>query len=126
MGARFAMSEHGLVGALAPDAVIIDVLGLHDRDFALHGFRVAELWRRAPEVIWMPHPDHTQMIRDILDSSRFWIDYDFYPDAFTYGVALRRDGPRALELANGFRALWKGRYPGFALDEYLAHPGAAH
>ncbi len=126
MGARFAMSEHGLVGALAPDAVIIDVLGLHDRDFALHGFRVAELWRRAPEVIWMPHPDHTQMIRDILDSSRFWVDYDFYPDAFTYGVALRRDGPRALELADGFRALWKGRYPGFALDEYLAHPGDAH
>ena len=105
------MSEHGLVGAMAPDAVIIDVLGLHDRDFALHGFRAAELWRRAPDVIWMPHPDHTQMIRDILDSSRFWIDYDFYPDAFTYGVALRRDGPRALELATRFRALWKALYP---------------
>jgi hypothetical protein len=124
-GTRFAMSEHGLVGALAPDAVIIDVLGLHDRDFALHGFRVAELWRRAPEVIWMPHPDHTQMIRDILDSARFWVDYDFYPDAFTYGVALRRDGPRAFELAGLFRARWQARYPGFALDAYLAHPGPA-
>ena len=123
MGTRFAMSEHGLVGAMAPDAVIIDVLGLHDRDFALHGFRAAELWRRAPDVIWMPHPDHTQMIRDILDSSRFWVEYDFYPDAFTYGVALRRDGPRALELATRFRALWNARYPAFALDDYLAHPG---
>lgn len=125
MGTRFALSEHGLVGALAPDAVIIDVLGLHDVDFARHGFRAAELWRRAPEVIWMPHPDHTQMIRDILDSSRFWIDYDFYPDAFTYGVALRRDGPHALELADAFRALWKASYPGFAVDQYLAHPGDA-
>jgi hypothetical protein len=124
-GTRFAMSEHGLVGAMAPDAVIIDVLGLHDRDFALHGFRADELWRRAPEVIWMPHPDHTQMIRDILDRSRFWIDYDFYPDAFTYGVALRRDGPHAFELADSFRALWKARYPGFALDEYLALLGDA-
>jgi len=124
-GTRFAMSEHGLCGALAPDAVIIDVLGLHDRDFALHGFRAAELWRRAPDVIWMPHPDHTQMIRDILDSARFWVDYDFYPDAFTYGVAVRRDGPRALELATRFRALWKARYPGFALDDYRAHPGDA-
>jgi hypothetical protein len=123
MGTRFAMSEHGLVGAMAPDAVIIDVLGLHDRDFALHGFRAAELWRRAPDVIWMPHPDHTQMIRDILDSSRFWVDYDFYPDAFTYGVALRRDGPRASELATRFRARWTALYPGFALDDYRAHPG---
>jgi hypothetical protein len=123
MGTRFAMSEHGLVGAMAPDAVIIDVLGLHDRDFALHGFRAAELWRRAPDVIWMPHPDHTQMIRDILDSSRFWVDYDFYPDAFTYGVALRHYGPGAYELATRFRALWKKRYPGFGLDDYLARPG---
>ena len=120
MGTRIAMSEHGLVGAMAPDAVIIDVLGLHDRDFALHGFRVAELWRREPEVIWMPHPDHTQMIRDILDSSRFWLEYDFYPDAFTYGVALRRAGPHAVEVATRFRALWSARYPGFALDQYLA------
>lgn len=125
MGTRFAMSEHGLVGAMAPDAVIIDLLGLHDRDFALHGFRAAELWRRAPEVIWMPHPDHTQMIHDILATSRFWIDYDFYPDAFTYGVALRRDGPHAVELADTFRALWQARYPGFALDEYRALPGDA-
>ena len=96
---------------MAPDAVIIDVLGLHDRDFALHGFRAAELWRRAPEVIWMPHPDHTQMIRDILDSPRFWLDYDFYPDAFTYGVALRRDGPHAFELADVLPRALEGALP---------------
>ena len=120
-GTRFAMSEHGLVGAAAPDAVIIDVLGLHDREFARHGFRAAELWRRAPEVIWMPHPDHTQMVRDILDSAELWDHYDFFPDAFSYGVALRRDGPRAAALEALFEAHWQAIYPGYAvLDGYRA------
>jgi hypothetical protein len=121
-GARFAMSEHGLPGARAPDAVIIDVLGLHDPVFARGPFRIAELWRRDPDVIWMPHPDHTQMVRDILDSDELWARYDFYPDLFSYGVAVRRagDGPRAAALA----ALWRARcavsYPGLALDAYRA------
>ena len=119
-GTRLAMSEHGLVGAVAPDAVIIDMLGLHDRDFARHGFHVAELWRRQPDVIWMPHPDHTAMLRALLDSDRLWADYDFYPDAFSYGVALRRDGPRAAALALLFRARWEASYPGRPLDDYRA------
>ena len=45
-GTRFAMSEHGLVGARAPGALIIDILGLHDLRFARGGFSTAELWRR--------------------------------------------------------------------------------
>ena len=125
-GTRFAMSEHGLVGASAPDAVIIDVLGLHDREFARHGFRAAELWRRAPEVIWMPHPDHTQMVRDILDSPELWDHYDFFPDAFSYGVAVRRDGLRAAALAVLFQERWQAIYPGYAvLDGYRAERAAA-
>jgi hypothetical protein len=123
-GTRLAMSEHGLVGALAPDAVIIDVLGLHDGELARHGFQVAELWRRQPDLIWMPHPDHTAMIREILDSDRLWADYDFYPDAFTYGVALRREGPRAAVLARLFRARWEASYPGRPLDGYRAQRAA--
>jgi hypothetical protein len=110
------MSEHGLVGAAAPDAVIIDVLGLHDREFARGGFRVDELWRRRPDVIWMPHPDHTQMVRDILDSDELWAHYDFYPDAFSYGVALRRDGPHAAALAALFEARWEANYSGWIID----------
>jgi hypothetical protein len=119
-GTRFAMSEHGLPGAAAPDVAIIDVLGLHDRDFARRGFQAAALWRRHPDLIWMPHPDHTQMIRDILDSDSFWSDFEFYPDAFSYGVALRRGGPRYLVLADLLRRRWQANYPGFALQDYLA------
>jgi hypothetical protein len=119
-GTTFAMSEHGLVGAYAPRAVIIDVLGLHDPVFARNGFSAAELWRRQPDVIWMPHPDHTQMLRDILDSDELWQHYVFYPDAFSYGVALRRDGPHSAILADLFKKLWQAVYPGLRQDEYLA------
>jgi hypothetical protein len=119
-GTTFAMSEHGLVGAYAPRAVIIDVLGLHDPIFARSGFSAAELWRRQPDVIWMPHPDHTQMLRDILDSDELWQHYVFYPDAFSYGVALRHDGPRYAILADLFAKHWQAVYPGLHQDDYVA------
>ncbi len=119
-GTSFAMSEHGLVGAYAPRAVIIDLLGLHDPVFARHGFSAAELWRRQPDMIWMPHPDHTQMLRDILDSDELWQHYVFYPDAFTYGVALRRDGPRYENLQARFVEEWKASYPGLLPEDYVA------
>jgi hypothetical protein len=126
-GTRFAMSEHGLVGARAPDAAIIDVLGLHDPIFARGRFRAAELWRRDPDLIWMPHPDHTQMVRDLLDSDELWTRYDFYPDLFSYGVAVRRegDGPRAAVLAALLRARAAASYPGLSLDAYRARRAGA-
>lgn len=119
-GTTFAMSEHGLVGAFAPRAVIVDVLGLHDPTFARNGFSAAELWRRQPDAIWMPHPDHTQMLRDILDSEELWQHYLFYPDSFTYGVALRQDGSHYAVLADLFAKRWQATYPGFRQDDYLA------
>ncbi len=119
-GTSFAMSEHGLVGASAPRAVIIDLLGLHDRIFARDGFSAAELWRRKPDVIWMPHPDHTQMLRDILDSDELWQHYIFYPDAFTYGLALRQGGPRTAILTGLFAKHWKASYPGLRPEDYRA------
>jgi hypothetical protein len=119
-GTTFAMSEHGLVGAFAPRVVIIDVLGLHDPVFARRGFSVAELWRRQPDVIWMPHPDHTQMLRDILDSDELWQHYVFYPDAFTYGLALRQDGEHHAILADLFARHWQAAYPGLRQDDYVA------
>ena len=119
-GTTFAMSEHGLVGAYASRAVIIDLLGLHDPIFARNGFSAAELWRRQPDVIWMPHPDHTQMLRDILDSAELWQHYVFYPDAFTYGVALRRDGPRYAIMSALFAKHWQAAYPGLRADDHVA------
>lgn len=115
-GTRFAMSEHGLPGALAPNANIIDVLGLHDLGFARHGFSAAELFRREPDFIWLPHEDHTRMLRDILDSDEFWTRYVFFPEAFYFGVALRTDSPRYAELRALLDGQWRLSYPGVAMD----------
>jgi hypothetical protein len=119
-GTTLALSEHGLVGAEAPDTVLVDLLGLHDRAFSGAGFSTAELWRRRPDLIWMPHPDHTRMLRDILDSDELWRHYDVYPDAFTFGFALRRDGPRFPALAALFAARWKDTYPGLEPADHAA------
>ena len=122
-GTRFAMSEHGLPGALAPQATIIDVLGLHDPTFARHGFSATELFRRKPDVLWLPHPDHTQMLRDILDSDEFWDYYAFYPDAFFYGIALRTDAPHHAHLAELLHEQWRKAYPGLPMVDYRALRG---
>jgi hypothetical protein len=122
-GTTFAMSEHGLPGALAPQITIIDVLGLHDPYFARHGFSAAELFRRQPDVLWLPHADHTQMLRDIFDSDDFWNHYEFYPDAFFHGIALRTDSPSYARLAALLSAQWQKAYPGLPMAGYRAERG---
>lgn len=122
-GTSFAMSEHGLPGALAPHVAIIDVLGLHDHDIARRGFRAAELFRRRPDFIWMPHGDHVAMLRDILASDEFWANYVFYPDAFFYGVAVRIDGTHTAELVSLLSSAWALTYPGFEMWDYRAVRG---
>lgn len=119
-GTSFAMSEHGLPGALAPQATIVDVLGLHDRYFAKHGFSAAELFRRKPDAIWMPHPDHTQMLRDILDSDELWSHYVFYPEAFTFGLAVRIDGSHYTQLSALLKTHWQRAYPGWTMADRVA------
>ena len=119
----FAMSEYGLPGALAPQATIIDVLGLHDPYFARHGFSAVELFHRKPDVIWLPHSDHTQMLRDILDSDDFWNHYAFYPDAFFHGIAVRTDGPNHARLSALLSAQWQKAYPGLPMSDCQAARG---
>jgi hypothetical protein len=123
VGTSFAMSEHGLPGALAPQVSIIDVLGLHDREIAHRGFDAAELFRRRPDFIWMPHGDHVAMLRDILASDELWAHYAFYPDAFFYGVAVRSDGIHSARLDSLLSSAWAMTYPGFAMGDYRAVRG---
>jgi hypothetical protein len=59
-------------------------------------------------------------LRDILDSDELWQHYVFYPDAFSYGVALRHDGPHYPILAGLFAQHWRAAYPGLRQDDYVA------
>jgi hypothetical protein len=122
-GTSFAMSEHGLPGAMASQITIIDLLGLHDTYFARHGFSAAEFFRRRPDVIWLPHSDHTQMLRDILGSEEFWNHYVFYPEAFFHGIALRTDSPNFTRLEELLSAQWQKAYPGLPMADYRAVRG---
>jgi hypothetical protein len=119
-GTRFAMSEHGLPGALAPQIHIIDVLGLHDPYVARHGFSAAELFRRKPDFIWLPHPDHTQMLGDIMAAPELWADYDVYPDAFFYGIAIRREESDRNGLRQALFRQWHETYPNDAIEDHRA------
>lgn len=119
-GISFAMSEHGLPGALASDVHIVDLLGLHDPYFARHGFSAIELFRRKPDVIWLPHPDHGAMVRAILESDELWQHYDVFPDAWFFGIAVQTDGPAHTELAALFRQQWDQAYPQYEMEKYRA------
>ena len=62
-----AATEVGLPGAMNPRKVVIDLAGLHDPDFALHGFSTDRLFggeigpQRRPDVIYLPHPHYQSM-----------------------------------------------------------------
>jgi hypothetical protein len=118
--ATFAMSEHGLPGAIAPATAIVDVLGLHDPGFARDGFSAAALLRRKPDLIWLPHEDHTAMLREIVGSEAFWAHYAYYPDAFFHGIAVRTDGPYHDSLSALVAAQWQAVYPGHAMADHRA------
>jgi hypothetical protein len=90
-GTLLAASEHGLVAARNPHLRILDLVGLHDPEIAHHGLRGDYLKRRAPDLIWLPHPDYVGLRRQIFDSATFREDYVFLPAAFSYGLAVRRD-----------------------------------
>ena len=39
------------------------------------------------------HADYTYNIAEIIDNKSFFANYDFYPNAYNYGIALRRASP---------------------------------
>ena len=119
-GTTIALSEHGLIGAAAPHVVLIDLVGLHDRQFATEGFSAAELFRRKPDLIWMVHYHYTHIVGTIVDSESFWQDYTFYPGAFDYGLAIRNDSPHFDALSTLIDRAWKGMYGDLDRRRYAA------
>lgn len=89
----FAASEYGYLGSRFPDMTIIDLVGLHDRHIAHHGFDVEYILSRKPDLIWLPHPDYTGNISKMVTHPDFLLHYVFLPSAYEYGMALRRFSP---------------------------------
>jgi len=121
-GTKIALSEHGLIGATAPQVVLIDLVGLHDRQFAMHGFSADELFDREPDLIWMAHYHYTNIVGSILDSPSFWREYTYYPGAMDYGLAIRRDSPHFDLLSKQIDHAWKDMYGDLDRRRYAAIP----
>ncbi|MDA1087062.1 MAG: hypothetical protein O2901_08615 [Verrucomicrobia bacterium] len=116
----FALTELGLVGASAPDVTIIDPTGLHDSHFAHHGFTADEFLNRKPDLIWMPHPHYISMLQSLLESQRFWDEYEVYAEMLNFGMAVRKQSPRYVQITGILQAAWAETYEGIPMRDFIA------
>ncbi|MDP1835209.1 MAG: hypothetical protein Q8K75_04685 [Chlamydiales bacterium] len=117
-GAVVAMSEVGYPGVVAPNVSIIDLAGLNDNVTARGGFSVDKLLDRKPDFVWLPHQHYTRLTASLINSPRFQREYDVIPDAFDYGIAIRKHGPYRETIIKSLRQVWHERYPGIPLPAY--------
>lgn len=118
-GGIVAASEVGYLGNAAQDKNVIDMEGLNDTDIALQGFNPDRLLDRHPDVIWMPHMDYTYQRAVLMTNPRLLREYDFYADAFAYGLAIRKDSPFHDALTARVESIWPEFYPGTRPADYL-------
>ncbi len=118
----FAASEYGVIGARLPDLTIIDLAGLNDRNMSRNGFSEEYLFSRRPDVIWLPHPDYTGAVADILDCESFARDYEYYPGLYDYGLALDRQSPHFPAIRRRLEIEFERLYPDLTLSDHLAAP----
>lgn len=122
-GATVAASEVGYLGALAPYANIIDLVGLNDTRIGVHGFSMDDLLARAPDFIWLPDPAYTGLLATLFSDPRFFARYVVVANALTSGVAIRRDSPIRHDIEVGLRRTWAKLYPSWSIEDYTVPAG---
>ncbi len=89
-------TEVGILSALNPQKFIIDLAGLNDTAVVRHGFQVDRLLGAArADILYLPHPDYSDMYRAITEDPWFRQNYEVFPAEqlnCTLGLAIRRDG----------------------------------
>lgn len=121
-GIAFASSEYGQIGSRFPDLTIVDLTGLHDRTIAHHGFSTACLFSRSPDLVWFPHGDYTHAVALILDDPVFRCDYEYYPQAYDYGIALRKTSKVYATMKKELEREFVQVYADARLSECIAEP----
>jgi hypothetical protein len=71
----------------------MDLCGLHNYEFALHGYSDHMLGAWNPTLIWLPANEYTALRKQIITGDYFKQHYDFYPDAMSYGIAVLKNSP---------------------------------
>jgi len=118
-GATIAASEVGYLGARVPHINVIDLAGLNDNEFALHGFSTNALIRRNPDLVWLPHNDYTYQRGILLTDPAFLDKYELYGGALNYGVAISKTSPYRSLLERQLNLVWQRLYPGLEPEDYL-------
>jgi hypothetical protein len=108
--AVWAMSEHGFVGAMSPNVTIIDLAGLHDRNTLTREPIVPHALAQKPDVIWFPHSDYTGLVAALEASPVLADEYDYWPGAFDYGLALRKQSRWQPDIDRATQAVWRQYY----------------
>lgn len=110
--AVWAMSEYGFISAAAPDVRILDLAGLHDPATIDGADVVTRLFENKPDVIWFPTRNYTGMIAAIQTHQVFINQYDYWPGAFEWGIAIRRDSVHHASIMRAMRRAWQSFYGG--------------
>ncbi len=117
-----AASEYGFIGSEHPDIAIIDLVGLQDRYIAHNGFSADYLFAREPDIIWFPHADYSYTVKEIINSDTFALNYDYYPGAYDYGIAIRRTSALFPAIQKVVREEFARVYRGCEILDYKAKP----
>jgi hypothetical protein len=121
-GASMAASEVGYLGVVLEHGTLIDLVGLNDRRIGIDGFSLDDLLLRAPDLIWLPHPDYTGLRSRMLSDHRFFDSYIVIPGAYDFGLAIRRGSSFRPKIEANVRAAWPKLYPSKMLDDYIVVP----
>lgn len=106
-GTVIGATEVGYLGIAAPRATVVDLAGLNDRHIARHGCSLEYLLvERRVDLLWLPHPDYTALVQALLSDPAFEQSFLYLPGAFDYGLAIRRDSPRRVEIMTALRTSW--------------------
>ena len=107
------------MGALAPQANVIDLAGLNDPEIARAGFSMQYVLSRKPEVLWFPPSDYTRLYAQVASDPRLLQQYIVYAGAFDFGLALRKDLPPDSSIVRAFHAVWADTYPGVDSNHFI-------
>ena len=93
-GIVIATTEVGMPGVLNPGKQIVDLAGLHDAEFARHGFSSERLFARgAPDLFYLTVRHYETIRGALLADRRFAGGYELLQPPGGLTIALRRDSP---------------------------------
>jgi hypothetical protein len=121
-GTVLAASEYGYIGSQFPDLTIVDLVGLHDRYTAYHGFNADYLMSKKPDVVWLPHEDYTYVVSEIIDHPTFRLEYEYYPGVYDFGIGLWKYSKEYPQIKRVFNNEFIKVYSGLRVLDYLAEP----